>query len=265
MTAPRAAHLYTEAALPCAMAGQVHDMLAVAERSEAAHPPGGARSLPSVAVSTIAFVLTGHSAQGRHRLVCADRLTESADPVWDLHYLTMLGQAQVWLEEFTAARRVLGGVLDKARRVGAPSSLALALSVRCELDWWTGHWVAAYADAVEAMHWAEELRQTASLGYTLGTLARLDAARGDTALCRQRVDRAQRDAGPFGIGIYVSSVLGFAALAEGDLETAVQHLDQAWDTARDVGLGATNVAPFAGDLIEAHIRAGHPPISPARH
>ncbi|MGH3909676.1 MAG: hypothetical protein ACRDRM_02500, partial [Pseudonocardiaceae bacterium] len=252
----RAACLFAEAAMPCAMAGRMHDMLIVAQRSEQADPPSGG-SLQTVAMTAQAFVLAGQSIQGRHRLDLGERLAESADPVWDLHYVTMLGRSRVWLEEFDVARLVLGGVLNNARRAGAPSILARALGARCELDWWTGHWAAAYADGTEGLNWAEELRQSASIGHTLWALARLDAARGNTALCRQRMVRAQRDAGPYGIGVVILSVLGLAALGEGDLDTAVQHLDQAWNGARDTGLGSTNVAPFGGDLVEAHIRAGN--------
>jgi hypothetical protein len=181
-----------------------------------------------------------------------------ADRVWDLQYVTTLGQGRVWLENFDAARPFLGDVLKRARRAGAPQLVARVLGYRCELAWWTGEWVAAYADGAEALHWAEESPEPIVIGYTLCTLARLDAGRGNTAICRQRMDRALRNMGSCDLRVHIFRVLGLAALSAGDLGTAVYHLDHAWKTADDFVLDAPNVVPFAGDLIEAPIKAGDP-------
>lgn len=256
----RAARLYAEAVLPCAMAGRVSDSLALARRGEAAEVSGGARSLLSVTTTAVSLVLAGHTTEARHHLTLGEQLAKTADPLWDLQNITLLGQSRVWLEEHHIARTLFGGVIDVARRASTPSVLALALGGRGELDWWTGRWAAAYADVTEALHWAEELGQVISVSYALSALGRLDAARGEVALCRQRQDQALHHIGPYGIdsmGVHISSVLGFAALGASELDTAVQHLDQAWGVAQDTGLGATNVVPFAGDLVEAHIRAGN--------
>lgn len=51
-------------------------------------------------------------------------------------------------------------------------------------------------------------------------------------------------------------MLGLSALAAADHSAAAHHLDQAWRTARERGLGGANVVPFGGDLVEAHVRAG---------
>ncbi|MGH3991006.1 MAG: hypothetical protein ACRDSN_00920, partial [Pseudonocardiaceae bacterium] len=256
----RAARLYAEAALPCTMAGRVPQALALARRSEAAETSGGVRSLHSVATMAVNLVLAGRTTDARHHLVLAEQLTKTADPLRDLQSITALGQSRVWLEEHDLARTLFSGVIEAARRAGTPTGLALALGGRCELAGWTGHWAAAYADATEALHWAEELGQVSAVSYALSALGRLDAARGEVALCRQRQDLARQHVGSYGIDamrVYIPSVLGFAALGAGDLDTAVHHLDQAWNAAQDTGLGATNVVPFAGDLVEAHLRAGN--------
>lgn len=256
----RAARLYAEATMPCHMAGRIGEGLALARRSEAAEACGGGRSLQSVTATAQALVLAGHPAQARRQLVLAEQLRTRADPLWDLHSLTVLGQIWVWLEEHDSARTLFGEVIDGARQAGAPSALAMALGSRGELDWWTGNWAAAYADATEALHWAEELGQVGLAAHELTALGRLDAARGETALCRRRQDLAHHHLGPHGIAsmrVYSSAVLGFAALGAGELDTAIQHLDQTHNIARDCGLHATNVVPFAADRIEAHIRAGH--------
>lgn len=258
--AQRAARLFAEAAMPAAMANRVHEMLEVARRSEELYSCCGRASLQSVTMTAVASVLSGQADDGCRRLGLGERLAVGADPVWDAPFVTMLGQGRVWLEDFDAARPVLGTVLDMARRAGAPWILAVTLGVRAELDWWTGHWASAYADATEALHWGEELQQVGATGFALAALGRIDASRGDVAACRQRMDRALRETVPFGVDcmlVYVPAVLGLAALGAGDLDTATQHLDRAWSVAEEGGLGATNVVPFGGDLVEAHIRAGH--------
>ena len=48
--------------------------------------------------------------------------------------------------------------------MGAPAILSLALGLSSELGWWTGRWASAYADATEALQWAEELNQAGLIG-----------------------------------------------------------------------------------------------------
>lgn len=290
---PRAARLYAEATMPCRLAGRISDALALARRSEAAEISGAARSLPrslprslqSLTALTHTLVLAGHVVEARHHLVRTEQATRTAEPptaafptivsptivsptivsptidsLWDLQSTAALGQLRVWLEEYDTARTLFGDVIETAHRAGVPSILALALGGRSELDWWAGHWASAYADATEALRWAEELDQVAWICYALTALGRLDAARGEIALCRERQDQARHHSCSYGIDsmpVYVSGVLGLAALGAGDLDAAVEHLDQAQIAAQHCGLCSTTVVPFAGDLVEAHIRAGN--------
>jgi DNA-binding CsgD family transcriptional regulator len=65
-------------------------------------------------------------------------------------------------------------------------------------------------------------------GYAMSTLARFEAGRGDVVACRNLMDRALRQLGPYGVEgllVQVDAVLGFAALTAGDPETAAQHLE----------------------------------------
>lgn len=265
----RAARLYAEAAVPLAMANRHHDMVRAAQRGEslAAHGPP---TLHNVTMSAVASTLRGDCGPARARLDIGDRLNAATDqpvtdqpaddPVWDLQFRALLANGRVWLEDFDIARAQLGAMLERARKSGAASVLALALVAHSELDRWTGNWLAAYADATEALHWAEELRQVAILGTALTALARIDAARGEIALCDDRLDRARRLAVTHGIDsldVSVPGVIGFAALGVGEFALAAEHLEAAADAAIRGGLAAPNVVPFGGDLVEAHVRAGH--------
>jgi len=126
---------------------------------------------------------------------------------------------------------------------------------------WAGRWAEAQADAAESLRWAEEMGHTSSVGYSLVCLARLDAQRGDRVGCAERILRARREVGPYRIGglePHFTDVLGLAALAGGDYEEAATQLDQTFRDTERTRMGNPRVIPFAADLIEAHVRAGHP-------
>ena len=117
----------------------------------------------------------------------------------------------------------------------------------------------AYADATEALQWAEEMNQAGLIGHALSQLSRIAAARGDRERCQEHVERARQDVEPHGVGclaVYNAAALGLCALSCGDLTTAIDHLERAWDAGQAAGLGNPNVVPFAGDLAEALARAG---------
>jgi DNA-binding NarL/FixJ family response regulator len=72
------------------------------------------------------------------------------------------------------------------------------------------------------------------------------------------VERARQDVELRGFGylaMYNAAALGLCALSCGDLTTAIDHLERAWDAGQAAGLANPNVVPFAGDLAEALARA----------
>jgi ATP/maltotriose-dependent transcriptional regulator MalT len=261
----RAASLLAEATMPAAMAGHVHLMVGVAKQVESVwrtagiSPDSGLVSPRALAMVAEAFVLSGSLDRAGHLLDLAEKALSSADPVSEQQGIASLGQSLISMERYDRASGYLNAVIDTARHMGAPAILAVALGVRSDLGWWKGQWAAAYADAAESLKWAEGTGQTASMGYSLVQLARIDAARGDQARCTTRVERAHREVESRGVGclaVYNAAVLGLAALGGGDVKTAVDHLERAWLVARTEGLENPNVVPFAGDLAEALARAG---------
>jgi DNA-binding CsgD family transcriptional regulator len=261
----RAANLLAEAALPAAIAGRVRLMMEVATRAESVWRSAGTLlsngSVPPQALAMVAeaFVLSGLLDRADYFLNLAEKALPSADLVGEQQGIASLGQSLICMERYSQARGHLNAVIDTARQKGAPAVLAIALAVRSDLSWWNGQWAAAYADATESLQWAEETGQAAAMGYSLVQLARIDAARGDRDRCATRTERAHREVEMRGVGclaIYSAAALGLCALGNGDVTTAVDHLERAWMVTRADGMDNPNVVPFGGDLAEALTRAG---------
>jgi DNA-binding CsgD family transcriptional regulator len=261
----RAVALLAEATLPAAMAGRIRLVRQVAQQAEElwedtrAASAGTGASLTVLAMVAEAFVMAGeldHAALYRSR---AEALLQSADLVAEQQGAAFLAQGDIWTERYEQGRLRLGAVMDCGRRTGAPAILSLALGLSSELGWWTGRWAPAYADATEALQWAQEMNQVSLMGYGLSQLSRIEAARGDRERCEEHVDRAGRDIEPQGVGclaVYRAAALGLCALSCGELAVAIDHLERAWAAGQAEGLGNPNVVPFAGDLAEALARAG---------
>ena len=257
--------LLAEATLPAAMAGRVRLVRQVAQQAEelredtGAAAAGAGASLTVLAMVAEAFIMAGeldHAARYRDE---AQALLPSADLVAEQQGAAFLAQGDIWTERYEQGRLRLGAVVDCGRRMGAPAALSLALGLSSELGWWTGRWAAAYADATEALQWAQELNQAGLIGYGLSQLSRIEAARGDRERCQEHVQQARRDVEPQGVGclaVYNAAALGLCALSCGEVAVAIDHLERAWDVAEAEGLGNPNIVPFAGDLAEALARAG---------
>ena len=260
-----AAALLAEAILPAAMTGRVHLARRVAQQVEElwdcpdSAAAGAAASLTVLAMVAEAFVMAGeldHAACYRRR---AKALLASADLAAEQQGAASLAQGDIWTEHYEQGRLCLGTAVDAGRRMGAPTILSLALGLSSELGWWTGRWATAYADATEALQWAEEMNQPGLIGHALSQLSRIAAARGDRERCEEHVERARQDVEPHGVGclaVYDAAALGLCALSCGDVTTAIDHLERAWDAGQATGLGNPNVVPFAGDLAEALARVG---------
>jgi ATP/maltotriose-dependent transcriptional regulator MalT len=258
----RAAEILAEAAAPAIMKGEMHLGRDLAEEVECiwGHSPDVAAVATSTALAMVAraFSISGEIARAGVYLRRAAELPPSSDTTAELNSAAFHAQSLGWAERYSEARFQLTALLHAARRLGSPSTLALALPISAEIGWWSGDWTTAYADATEALQWATENGQSGLLAHGLSMLARIEAARGNRELCRTRVDKAQHELEPRGISyapIYGYS-LGLAALGAGEPYDAGERLQQAWDLALGQGINNPNVIPIAGDLAEALARAG---------
>src|SRR2546423_15505157 len=102
--------------------------------------------------------------------------------------------------------------METARTLSTPSLLPYVLTGLAELDFRTGSWPQAYANASEAVRLAEETEQPAALAFALAGLARIEAAQGRTVECEAHLTRAA-DFAALGVG----AVAVFAGAAAGVL------------------------------------------------
>jgi DNA-binding CsgD family transcriptional regulator len=252
-----AAELFAEAIVPAVMTGDIHAAARAASACEAAGGAGVTPSFRMLVMVAKSHLLRGEIAEGRARLDAAAAMLGDVDLVVDQQAMAHMALGRAWAEDTDAARRLINSALDDARRHGAPAILSFALAIRSDMDCWAGQWSAAYADACESLHWAQELNQAGVIGNCLMIMAWIDAARGDRQRCETRVHQSRRAVGPAGIGwmqLVEQAILGFAALSDGEPEIAVEHLETACRFAQANGLGNPDITRFEPDLIEAHLR-----------
>src|ERR687888_148776 len=258
----RAARMLTDAAWASFMAAEVSSGLAIAERAcELGARTGGIAETLAKAVLGIALTLGGET----ERAVASfgDYLSllesiESAPPVGLYQPLRPDGQLLMWFEQYDRAREVLTRTIDGARAGGALGALPYALSVLADLDFRTGHWASAYASATEAVRLADETHQVATLAFSLGFVARLEAAQGKEDDCRSHSAQALAIAAS-GVGAATAlsgSGLGLLELGLGRLERAVEELERLARRTAEHGLLEPGVIQWAPDLIEAYARLG---------
>jgi DNA-binding CsgD family transcriptional regulator/tetratricopeptide (TPR) repeat protein len=259
--ATRAVLILAEATAPAAMQGHVHLVRKVAEQVEDIWNESAkvaAAATPTVlALIAESFVMSGELHRAEPYLHRIANLLPSSQ-MTEMQAAAFFAQSLNWVERYTEARRHLAPVVDAGRRMASPSTLSFALTLSAEIAWWTGHWAAAYADVTEALQWSEEHTQPGLTGYSLSLLARVAAGRGDREACEAHVDRIQREVQPHGVGcmpVYGRAAIGLAALGAGDLATAIDNLEHAWELGCREGWGNPNVVPMAGDLAEALARA----------
>ncbi|MDD7920661.1 LuxR family transcriptional regulator [Actinomycetospora callitridis] len=250
-----AAAIYTEATAPAAMAGRVRDVLALVRTAASLTPTGTpVRRAPEAH----ALVLGGDPSAA---LPILDGLGHLGATPWDLQDEALRAQTEVYVERYADAHRRIDTLLAAARRHGVGAMLAFAHAVRADVELWRGRWPAARADAVEGLQWAEERGERGTAAVALLILARLDAMVGDVDRSRERTRRVLAEIGSHGVDClltYVPAVEGLAALAVGEAEDAVGHLERAHRRATADGLGASNVVPYGPDLVEALVRSGAP-------
>jgi DNA-binding CsgD family transcriptional regulator len=259
--AARAAEILAEAIAPALLEGHVQLARDLAEQVECIWEklPQAAPAATHTALAMVAeaFSLSGDVDRATPYLCLAADFPSSSNRMADLQGATFHAQTLSWAERYSEARYHLTTLLQAARHVASPTILAFALAVSAEISWWIGPWTTAYADATEALAWANENGQPGLLGYGLNMLARIEAARGERELCHHRVDKVRREVEPRGVGcmpVYNHAALGLAALSVGDLSDAATNLQQAWDLSFRQGMNNPNVVPLAGDLAEALAR-----------
>ena len=257
--ADRAARMLTDAAWAALMAADISSGIETGARARAvAERSGGATALSADAVLGIALLLSGDAKRAIPLLSRYHAARAEIEPPNRLEAIpTPSAQVLTWLEQYDEAREVAVAAVERARTQSALGALPYALTELSELDFRTGYWPSATANAAEAIRIAEETGQETVLAYALACLARLEAVKGDEEGCRAHAARAI-ELGEHRIGAAVGfglSAVGLLELGLGRAKEAVQTLGLLSALAAERGLGEPNVVQWSSDFIEACIRA----------
>ena len=255
----RAAGMFLEASVSHMITGDMHGLVATAERARAlATSADPAVELLATAVIGEAYLALGEVEQGDALLsVCEPYLLEG-DPLAIVEVVGMAAHSSVWIEKFERAERIFDRLIAAARDASAVSALIYPLASRSHLDFRLGRWAAARAGAAESVELAQDTRQLPLLAHSLGALAHVEAAMGQDEECRRHVAdglalvaRFQGDA----TGAYLTAALGLLELGLGRIAEAISVLEDTQRTADRLGMQPSLVMSTP-DLVEAYARAG---------
>jgi DNA-binding CsgD family transcriptional regulator len=259
----KAAAMLADATLPCMMASEVRTALATAQRGYMlARRTGGLHEVRAAIFLAHALVVGGEGVRAEGLLAeCPSPLGDvgALRTPWLLHAVAYVLQR---LERYAEARLLLDRIIAAARSAGAPAMLPFPLATLSELDFHTGRWTTAMTNADESARLAIETGQDNILEYGLICRAYVEAGQGRERECRAHVAQALALARRFGsrsMLMYGGSVLGLLALGHGRNEEAVAHLEPVARQADQDGVREPGVAPWAGELVEAYVRAGRLP------
>ena len=257
----RAAVMLADAVMPCFIAGQSNEGLAVAERARAlGQRAGGSSELVATALLDAASILKGECADARAAVLRSQQLLTESDALSRSDQLIhFAGALLVWIEEYDWARALIDEVIEQARGASALGALAFALAGQSALEFRTGNWPAAYAAASESHRLAVETDQMSAATHGLVCLARVEAAQGREELCRTHVASARALAGEIEAGavpMFLGSIGGLLELGLGRPEAAIAELAHVAQLADEFGVHEPSVIQWGPDYIEALIRAG---------
>jgi len=161
------------------------------------------------------------------------------------------------LERDSEADRLTARILAIARSDG-PLALLRALEQATRFDVRAGRWQRAVLSAEEGLALASALGHGLDTSSLLVLLARIDAARGEAARCRERLERTLEVARVHELETLadeVYTVRGLLELGLGDLRAAADTLEAVARTSEQRGLFARDVTPEP-ELVEALFAQG---------
>lgn len=256
----RAASLLVGAGIAAQMSGDVGETLAIARAAETlvTHIDDElAQATGNLLASTLVLAGETHQAEKVLARVLPAALAVEASR-HDPNAAATIGHCLVWVERHDEARRIFESQLEAARSAGSLGVVPFLAACLSELDYRVGNWGAANAGAVESVRLAEATNQLNLLSFSLVTLARLQAARGEAA-CRTNVERALELASHLGvrsITVYGASALGLLELGVGRIDDAIARMSRLSALVRELGLQEPGVVQWRPDLIEAYVLAG---------
>jgi DNA-binding CsgD family transcriptional regulator len=255
----RAAGMFLEASVSHMITGDMHALVATAERARAlATAADPAVELLATTVIAEAYLALGDTEQGDALMTACEPYLLEGDPLAIVEVVAMAGHSSLWIEKFDRAQRIFDRLVDAAREASAVSALIYPLAARSHLDFRLGRWAAARAGAAESVELAQDTGQLPLLAHSLCALAHVEAAGGQEDDCRRHVSeglalvaRFQGDA----TGAYLTAAVGLLELGLGRVQEAIAVLEETQRTADRLGMQPSLVMSTP-DLVEAYARAG---------
>ena len=259
---PRSAAMRSQAALLSLTIGDQHLGLAAAAQA-AADVQGlpAAERMPVTLIHALALALANDTAGARALLTACEPVLAAADPLTIDQLPVVAANTYASIEEPEAARRWLEAGVRSTRAAGAVGLLPFLLTWLAAACWRDGDWTAALTHAHAAVELAQETGWATEEPQALAILATVEAGLGMEAACREHAGRALRLGADTGMRIVearAEHALGLLELGAGRPDVAVGHLSVTGEFALAHGLGSPVLLEWAGDLVEAHVRAGTP-------
>jgi DNA-binding CsgD family transcriptional regulator len=255
-----AATILLNAAVCAENLGELPDALGLARRSVALMPDGehARRALADAVLGQLTTLVTGRSDASPEPM-------SHAEVRRNLHGSTatcpsMVAQWLLWCERYDDAHSILQAQLDVARQSSLTGVLPHALVLSADVAWWQGRWPTGQGSATAARLAAAQVGQVGLLGYAHAFEALYALQRED----HERVARALQDAedvaersGIVPATLCATWVRLHAALAGGELGTAMVLGARAEQLRRRLATSALTSIPFLPEYVEAAVRARH--------
>jgi DNA-binding CsgD family transcriptional regulator len=252
----RAALMLAEAALAAATLGRLDRAQPLARRAqELGQRSGGASAVAGDLILAGLLVVMGSPDEGAE-LALRHHGAVGEGPTPTVIQVTM---AQLFgaLERYDEATAFLDSIIDSARSLSAPSLLVPALSIRADIGYRTGDWIAARVDSAEGLRLARETN--GNVLYALNYAGQIEAALGLERACREHLDEMIGIGESLGLESVLSfghAFLGRLALGLGQVDEAVRELQSAGRLIASHGMREPNWIQETPDLVEAYVRSG---------
>jgi DNA-binding CsgD family transcriptional regulator len=262
LDAERATLLLAHAVTACLLACDVPSAVAAGERARAT--AAGTGGLAAVGASVALGIARLHhgDADAVDLLAPAVELADAVelrDVPEALHFLLVLGLADLFTERWDRARRLLDAVIAQAQTEGLVGLLPFALAMRSELHWRNGEWHEAAHGIRSILELVEGSEKVAGALWAEGLLARVEAGMGSEDSCRARAAAsasAGRNLGMDAIVVFAESALGLLELGLAHNDAAFRHLQAVSTRMRESDVGEPGIVWWAGDFIETAWRCG---------
>jgi DNA-binding CsgD family transcriptional regulator/tetratricopeptide (TPR) repeat protein len=258
----RATRLLTYAVNVAVFAADVPRAVELSERAVACGSRAGGLHRVSGAMARVEALLMAGDPAAVDALAPLVQIAEGLAPS-DLedaeHVFSLVVLADYVLENWDRAERLLDVMERRSRDTGRLFMLAVAFTIRGELDFRRGRWADAYT-TVSSELWENPLDFPGVGSWLYAAQARVEAGLGLVADAAEHGSAALAAAlatESRAVAAFARASLGFLELGRGRPQAAADHFDQVATTMDGSGIAEPGVLWWAGDAIEAHWRLGN--------